>query len=106
MYLIDVLSLIESDMSNGKRTDIRPNSDYEVSIRFMSENETWIQTYPEHPILVPYYQSKVDAITPVDDKAIAIWIAEDDWFPVIPYCCGTKPKRVKTNDVTEINDGG
>ena len=53
---------------------------YKVSIRYMSEEETWINTYPSHPILRAVYDKEVDSLDPEQDGTLGIWLKGTDWL--------------------------
>lgn len=84
MTLYDVLKLMQPDkemphdiLRYGE--NILPNSSYSIKLCFMAEEETWITTYPEHPILIPLYDYPVTSIAPSGD-CLEIWIDYMTWF--------------------------
>ena len=62
--------------------DIRPTTVFKVRLRFMSEEETTVETYPEHPFLIPWYDCPVTAISPEGD-ALEIWLAYTAFLPAL-----------------------
>ena len=40
----------------------------------MSEDETHVTTYPQHPILIPWYRCKVNSFAPSDENTLMIWL--------------------------------
>ena len=76
MILLDVLKMLTID-SVPLRTKIDclgktsieciPETVYAVTLCFEVEEETWVETYPENPILVPWYECEVTAILPSDE---------------------------------------
>lgn len=67
--------------------DIRPDSSYTVRLCFMCEKETWVRTYPAHPLLIPWYDCMVTSITPEGDDELAIWL---DYIPFVENMRKTK----------------
>ena len=84
MILFEVLKLIsrdrlplvlEKDDRGQISIDSRPDSVYKICLCFMCEEETWITTYPESEILVPWYECEVAAISPSDEpNTLEIWL--------------------------------
>ena len=54
--------------------DITPEGPERVELAFMCEEETHIRTYPEHPILVPWYGCTVTSISVDEPNVLTIWI--------------------------------
>lgn len=77
--LRDVLALLDTseplpDEWQEGWADIRNNNGTKVSLRFMCEEETWVETYSSHPILIPWYDCEVQALHTEDDFSIGIWL--------------------------------
>ena len=53
--------------------DIRPDGAENVRLCFMAEQETHIETYVTHPLLIPWYDCEVESIG-VDDDVLEIWL--------------------------------
>jgi hypothetical protein len=64
-----------------KYDDILPNTIYKVMLAFMSEDETHITAYAEHPLLIPWYDCPVSNIDVVDENTLRIWLAFEGWWP-------------------------
>ena len=58
--------------------DIRPDGGRGISLRFMCEQETWIDTYATHPILIPWYECPVESLDSDDDQTV-IWLDYEDF---------------------------
>ena len=83
MKLRTVLELLDHtevmpDKRQAKWEDIRSGSSYKIRLCFMCEEETWICTYPHHPILIPWYDCDVTSISPYDEDTLDIWL---DYIP-------------------------
>lgn len=84
MVLFDILKMIsrdrlplslETDQRGQISVDSRPDSIYKVTLCFMCEEETWVTTYPENEILIPWYECEVAAISPSDEpNTLEIWL--------------------------------
>lgn len=87
LTLYDILALVSNpkdmpprDWTDPKTQDvieldtILPSQIKNVTICFMCEEETWINTYPEHPILLPFYDCPVLDIAAVGDNKLEIWL--------------------------------
>lgn len=59
--------------------NIKPDGSYKVRLCFMSEDETWVETYPEHPILIPWYDSTVESFGPEGD-VLEVFIDYDEYL--------------------------
>lgn len=69
----------EMDWQNGD-VDFRSQTVFKVNICTMSEEETWTTTYPENPILIPWYGAEVYGINPSDEEhTLDIWIKHDEY---------------------------
>ena len=97
MTLLDILKLIdrdyfpptlEKDKSGHESIDSRPDSVFKVAICFMCEEETWITTYPENEILIPWYDCEVTAISPSSEKyTLEIWLKDIKYLKEkFPHC--------------------
>ena len=77
MTLREVLEKLASTESLPDELDdwynIKPNSGYNVKLCFMAEEETYVTTYPEHPILIPWYDCTVASIEP-EENVLCIWL--------------------------------
>lgn len=82
MTVLEVLQKIDRNsvpLNNVDNGDIRNECGDTVIISYMTEEETWIKTYPCHPILRGIYDKEVEALG-VYDGSIQIWIAQKDWI--------------------------
>lgn len=88
MKLYDVLSAMDDDLplqvtKNGHghlELYCIPHSVYRVQICFMSEEETWVNTYPTSPILIPWYDCEVCGVQPSDKKyTLEIWLNDEQY---------------------------
>jgi len=79
--------------------DIRSDSSYMVRLCFMCEEETWVRTYPAHPLLIPWYDCMVTAISPEGEDELAIWL---DYVPFVNNLIG-KGSEDGTNGMVEIS---
>lgn len=83
--LRDVLALYvdRGSLPDGRQKfdNILSDSVYRVRLAFMSEDETHIETYPTHPILIPWYGCPVLAIDVDDNYVLRVWLAYEDWLP-------------------------
>lgn len=87
MTLLDVLKLVSKDLfpvsvdKDGNFNTI-PDSVFEVTIRFMCDEETWLTCNIQNEILVPWYDCEVTAITPHDDNknSICVWLKHEDYI--------------------------
>lgn len=86
MTLRDVLKAVapfalpdEMDWQKNE-VDFRPQSVSRVNICTMCEEETWTRTYPENPLLIPWYGADVYGITPSDeDHTLDVWIKHEEY---------------------------
>ena len=60
--------------------DIRPHSVYKVMLCFMSEEETWIECYRNHPILIPWYDCKVLGFNADQNYTLNIWLSYESFL--------------------------
>lgn len=78
MALREILVLLEgeNEMPDNmtKFDNILPGSIFRVNICFMSEEETWINTYAAHPVLIPWYGCQVGGIQPAGNSTLNIWL--------------------------------
>ena len=72
----------EKDMPDNsmKFDNILPRSALKVNICFMSEPDTWINTYATHPILIPWYSCPVRSVQPSKDFTLDIWIGYEGFL--------------------------
>lgn len=62
--------------------DFRPQSVYKILLCFMSEEETWIEAYRDHVMLIPWYDCKVLGFYAGDEKyTMQVWLAYDEYIP-------------------------
>jgi len=54
--------------------DIRPHSVFKLRLCFMSEEETWIDCYRDHVILIPWYDCKVLGFNADEKFTLNIWL--------------------------------
>ncbi len=55
--------------------DIRPGSVYKILLCFMCEEETWIECYRDHVILIPWYECKVLGFNAGDKpNTLQVWL--------------------------------
>ena len=97
MTLRDVLEQVNDGNLPDKWSkwdDIRPQSVFEVCLCFMSEEETWILAYPEHPILIPFYDCEVCGIQPDKEHVLNIWLKHETYMPKLM-------KRLRREDGTD-----
>lgn len=64
-----------------KFDNICPDSVYKIRLAFMSEDETHIETYPTHPMLIPWYGCPVSAIDVDGEYVLRVWLAYEEWLP-------------------------
>lgn len=87
MKLIDILELYSQEMPNLEHTnwdDIRPDNDVrKITLCFMCEQETWVTTYPEHPILIPFYECEVESIDVVEENTLRVWLSYEKYMPIL-----------------------
>ena len=85
IVLFDVLDLLaQGEMPlqswpNFDFSDIRPEGVERVELAFMCEDETHIVTYPEHPMLIPWYGCPVSAIRVGKPNTLEIYLEWEDW---------------------------
>lgn len=82
MNLIDILRLIDdSGVPITDLTDVRDSTGghVKVSIRFMSEEETWTTLYPRHPLLLQFYNCEVAALG-AEEGIIVIWLKYENFL--------------------------
>lgn len=85
MVLLDVLKLIDKDAFpltfDEYGIDSRPDSVFEVTLCFMSEEETWITCNIKNEILIPWYECEVVSIHPDDEhkNAICVWLKDTEY---------------------------
>lgn len=86
MKLYDLLELIGCDEvpliadENGI-VDCRPNSVFRITIRFMSEEETAETVNLSSPLLIPWYDCNVHAISPNDiENSMDVWLEYDSYI--------------------------
>lgn len=82
MKLIDILKLIDHDgVPITDSTDVRDatKGSAKVSIRFMSEEETWTTLYPGHPLLLPFYDCEVESIDS-ESGITVIWLEYENYL--------------------------
>lgn len=85
MKLVDILKLTDvcdwdvTTLTMDDMADIRPSSSTLIELCFMGEEETHITTYPDHPILIPFYNVECYSIEPKDAHLLEIWIDEQSF---------------------------
>ena len=78
---LDYLPLtIEKLPGDHLSIDCRPESVNKIEIRFMCEEETWICVSTYSPILIPWYDCKVNALDPVDEDTIGVWLDAEHYL--------------------------
>lgn len=82
--------------------NIKPDSTYMVCLCFMCEEETWVKTYPTHPLLIPWYDCMVVSITPTDEDTLEIWL---DYEPFVKNMIGLKEDEDGKNGMVKITEG-
>lgn len=86
MTLLDFLKFIQDDAFPLEKDkwgiDSRPQSVFEVTICFMSEEETWLTCNIQNEILIPWYDCEVRAIMPDDGNknAICVWLKDTEYL--------------------------
>lgn len=89
MILLQLLNLMDStgefeptieSFHGFPSIDCRPQSDEQITIAFMCEEETWIHVSIYSPILVPWYGCRVKAIDPEDDYSIRVWLDTESFL--------------------------
>lgn len=63
-----------------KWDDFRPQSVFKIMLCFMSEEETWIEAYRNHVILVPWYDCKVIGFYADEQHTMNVWLAYEDFM--------------------------
>lgn len=88
MKLYDILSAMDDNLplqvTKNEHGHLElyciPLSVYRVQICFMSEEETWVNTYPTNPILIPWYDCEVYGIEPSDQhRTLNIWLKDEQY---------------------------
>lgn len=83
MNLRDVLEkIVCTETLPDERDDwynIKSDTIYKVKICFMSEDETHVLTYPEHPILIPWYGCEVESFEP-EGETLVIWLDYESYL--------------------------
>lgn len=80
--------------------DIRPNTVYKILLCFMCEEETWIVTYREHPMLIPWYDCKVIGFNPDEEFVLHVWLAFEDYVPKLLH---KEPEHLKETHIKWID---
>ena len=86
LTLRDVLEYYCTDTLPDKWTawdDIRPNTVYRVRLAFMSEDETHVETYPTHPMLIPWYACPVDSFDVDGKDTLRVWLRYERYVPTL-----------------------
>ena len=85
--LRDIIRLIDEDAGPaydpGKKYDEfddRPQSVFNVQLRFMSEKETWITVSIYSTLLIPWYDCGVSAIEPEEGNVLGVWLKHEDYL--------------------------
>ena len=60
--------------------DFRPHSVCRILLCFMSEEETWIEAYRDHVMLIPWYDCKVVGFNADDKFILQVWLAYEDFL--------------------------
>ena len=60
--------------------DFRPHSVYRILLCFMSEEETWIEAYRDHVMLIPWYDCKVIGFNADDKFILQVWLAYEHFL--------------------------
>ena len=61
-----------------------PQSVYKIRLCFMSEEETWIETYRNHVILVPWYDCKVYGFNASGDEfTMDVWLKYEEYIKLL-----------------------
>lgn len=60
--------------------DFRPQSVFKIMLCFMSEEETWIEAYRDHVILIPWYDCKVTGFYADEKYTMNIWLDYEDYI--------------------------
>ncbi len=81
--------------------NITPDSTYMVRLCFMCEEETWITTYPEHPLLIPWYDCMVTSVTPAGGDTLEIWL---DYEPFVKNMIGLKEDEDGKNGTVKVTE--
>ena len=90
MILYEVLKLLNRadempDKILNHDDNILPVGSVKIRLCFMCEEETWIETYPSHPVLIPLYNYPVLNIRPTDENVLEIWIDYMKWYEERSY---------------------
>ena len=66
---------------NERDPDFRPQTVFLVNIRTSSDDDTGFETYPENPILIPWYGAEVYGLNPSDisEPVLDIWIRHREY---------------------------
>lgn len=81
--------------------DIRSDSSYMVRLCFMCEEETWVRTYPAHPLLIPWYDCMVTAISPEGEDELAIWL---DYVPFVNNLIGGRKQEDGKDGMVKVTE--
>lgn len=57
-----------------------PQSVFKIMLCFMSEEETWIEAYRDHVMLIPWYSCKVLGFNADEKYTMNIWLDYDDFL--------------------------
>lgn len=99
MTLFELLLLISSDdvplwADSHGMIDCRPNTDYLITLRFMSEEDTAETVNLSSPLLIPWYDCEVYFINPSEKKnCIEAWLrwdryVKDKWADKVKWYNG------------------
>ena len=87
MTLLDVLKLIDKEsfpltVDEDETFNTIPQSTFEITICFMSEEETWLTCNIQNEILVPWYDCEVSCISPNSDNinSICVWLYDVEYI--------------------------
>ena len=61
--------------------DFRPQSVFRINLCFMSEEETWIEAYRDHVMLIPWYDCKVIGFDADEKYTMNVWLDYEDYMP-------------------------
>lgn len=73
--------------------DFRPQSVFKIMLCFMSEEETWIETYRNHVIMIPWYDCKVLGFNAEQNYTMNVWLAHEKFLE--RYTGQVVEKRIK-----------
>ena len=60
-----------------------PTTNIKIRLYISCEDYMTVDVYPEHPMLIPFYDCEVECIEPVDKDIIGVWLLIRDYMPAL-----------------------